>query len=502
MVDTEQLLVIDAGTGGCRAVVFDTAGRITARAYRAWGYYAPAGLELYGKQFDPDEFWKLILECLAEVLSVVGPESIVAVSSTSMRQGCVFVDKSGQALYGGPNLDARGMEYAIEIESALGREETCALTGHWPPWISMAARLYWFREEQPAIYKLIDKALSINDWILYKLCGNAVSEPTNACETLLLDLQSREWSGKIIEALAIDPAVLPRIAAAGQVIGKVTDQASGQTGLLENTLVVTGAADSQLALLGSGVSQPGQVGVVAGTTAPVMMALDERLFDSSGKLWTNCHVSADRWLLESNCGDAGKILRWYVEDFFSGLRTDPYSELIASAETIAPGSDGVRSFLGPMIWNIGQINPSRPSALLMPFPFESANATAGHLMRAIIENIAYAIRGNLEQIVDCSSIEPVSFTLCGGLTRAELLGKIVAAVLDRPVEVSACKEASALGGAMLAAWGCGLFNDLDQAFEAMKPEFFEIAPDPDWAEEYDSCYDIWKEQYEILEQEF
>ena len=102
-----------------------------------------------------------------------------------MRQGCVFLDKDGSHLYGGPNRDVRGILYSMEVEELLGIERSYSITGRWPPWIFVPSRLRWFKEEQPEVYEKINKILMINDWILYMLSGECAAEPSNASETML-----------------------------------------------------------------------------------------------------------------------------------------------------------------------------------------------------------------------------------------------------------------------------------------------------------------------------
>jgi len=147
MSKEELLMAIDVGTGGGRAVVFNARGETKARAYRAWGYTAPVGMEVLCQEFDPLHFWKLICECVREALSKVDPQQVRAVSSTSMRQGCVFLDEKGNHLYAGPNRDVRGILFALEVEEQMGEERAYKITGRWPPWMFVPSRLRWFKEE-------------------------------------------------------------------------------------------------------------------------------------------------------------------------------------------------------------------------------------------------------------------------------------------------------------------------------------------------------------------
>jgi len=505
MSKEELLMAIDVGTGGGRAVVFNARGETKARAYRAWGYTAPAGMEVLCQEFEPLHFWKLICECAREVLSKVEPKQVRAVSSTAMRQGCAFLDEKGNHLYAGPNRDVRGILFALEVEEQMGEERAYNITGRWPPWMFLPSRLRWFKEEKPEVFEKISKVLMLNDWILYMLSGESVGEPSNACETMVYDLKTRTWSKELLELIGLSEKALPRLAKTGEVAGKVTAKAAKETGLCQGTAVVVGGADSQAALVACGMSRPRQLGLVAGTTLPVMLSLGELFLDPEHKLWAHCHMFDDLYILESQSGDAGKIFRGYVEGHFGhGIRdTDKkYEELVKLAEAIPPGSAGARAFLGTMVWDMSKMNPNRPAAILFPFPPEENTAGPGNAGRAILESVAFGARANLAQIEDKSGEKPDEVLLCGGMTRVDLFNKIMASVLKKPVKVSACKEASALGVAMAAAVGAGIYPDLRTASREMAGVNLEVAPEPDWVEEYDSSYDIWLENYNKFQDEW
>ncbi len=504
-MNRDLLLAIDAGSGGGRAVVFNAEGELQARAYRTWGYHSPNGTDIICQEFDPAEYWKLICECTREVLGKVDIKQIRAVSSTSMRQGCLFLDERDEYIYAGPNRDVRGIIYAMEVEELLGQDRCYGITGRWPPWIFVPSRLRWFKEEQPENYARIRRILMINDWILYLLSGEAVAEPTNACETMLYDLKAGNWSKELLDLIGLEEEKLPRLSRAGEIAGKVTARAEKETGIPAGVLVVVGAADTQAALAACKQSKPLQLGLVAGTTLPVMMSLSEPVLDPKHKLWTHCHIFDDLYLIESQAGDAGKIFRGYVEGHFgAGIKDNDqkYDRLIKLAEKIPPGSAGVRALLGTMVWDLTKVNPNKPAAILFPFPPEENTAGPGNVGRAILEAIAFAGKANRDQIIETTGKKPEEVLLCGGLTRIGLFNQIAASVLNQPVKVSACKEASALGIAMACAVGAKIYPDLKTASEKMAGGFVETSPVADWVEEYQSSYEVWRENYDKFENEW
>jgi autoinducer 2 (AI-2) kinase len=491
-------LVLDAGTGGGRAVVFDSRGRLLRRAYRAWSYRTPPGMEPYGKEFEAGEFWSLLGQACREALSGLNPARLRAVSSTAMRLGYVFLDKEGRELYAGPNRDARGLEVGLELEEKIGEEFTTTRTGHWPPWIFAPGRLLWFRLNAAEIFSRLAHVLMINDWILYRLSGELAVELSAAGDSCLLDIRSRQWSAELVQALELELSQFPPLVTSGTPIGRVSERAAAETGIPAGTPVVAGGADSQCALLAAGVIEPRQVGVIAGTTAPVMAVCGDPRLGPAAKVWTNCHLLPQRWVLESNSGDAGKILRWYVEGHASG----DYADLLAQAAATPPGSNLVLASLGPMVFNLKDINPGRRAGFIFPFPVEPEQVSPGAVTRSILENVAYALRGNLDQLLPALGWEPEKISLTGGMARSRLFAEIAAAALARPLELVDCPEASALGAAMAAAAGAGAHPDLAAAAQAMAPARSEIAPNPAWVAEYEDLRGDWLEQVKKFENPF
>ena len=491
-------LVLDAGTGGGRAALFDGRGQLIRRAYRAWTYRTPPGMEPYGKEFEASEFWSLLCQACREALSGIDRSRLRAVSSTAMRLGYVFLDKKGRELYAGPNRDARGLEVGIELEEKISEEFTTARTGHWPAWVFAPGRLLWFRLNAAELYERIAHVLMINDWILYRLSGELAVELSAAGDSCLLDIRSRQWSQELLQALDLNPAQFPPLSASGTPLGRVSEAGAGETGIPAGTPVVAGGADSQCGLLAAGVIEPHQVGVVAGTTAPVMAVSEEPRLGPAAKVWTNCHLLPRRWVIESNSGDAGKILRWYVEGHAGG----DYTNLLKQAEATPPGSNLVLASLGPMVFNLKDINPGKRAGFIFPFPVELEQVNPGAVTRSILENVAYALRGNLEQLLPVLGWEPDKVFLTGGMARSRLFAQIVAAVLARPIVLVDCPEASALGAAMAAAVGTGACPDLAAASRAMAPARSIIEPDRGWVSEYKDLRGDWIEQVQKFENPF
>jgi sugar (pentulose or hexulose) kinase len=281
-------------------------------------------------------------------------------------------------------------------------------------------------------------------------------------------VRARAWSAEVLDALDIPRGVLPAVCAAGTPVGRVTSAAALATGLPEGTPVHAGGADTESALLGSGVSEAGETGAVLGTTTPVQMVIDRPLVDPAANLWTSCHVVPGRWVLESNCGDTGGSYRWLLELLFGADDVDAHARADAAAASVGDDGRAVFSHLGPGVFDLGTMNPFQPAALLFRFPLlHFDRPTRADLLRGFFENVAFAVRGNCEQIAAVAGAPLPRLWVSGGMTQSPTLLALLAATLQVPLVVADVPESASLGSAVLAAVGAGVHADVADALAAM-----------------------------------
>jgi sugar (pentulose or hexulose) kinase len=338
----------------------------------------------------------------------------------------------------------------------------------------------------------------VNDWLVYKLCGTYCSEPSNASSSMLFDVKERDWSTEIVELLGLSPTILPPLRSPGEVAGRLRPEAAEALGLTEDTPVVVGLADTQAACLACGAVSDGQTVAVAGSTMPLQMTLEEPLMDEGHRSWTGAHALDGLWSLECSAGLAGLTYEWLWQAFGEGEPSENgYAVLNREAEQEPPGS--VLAFMGPWIADHGRLSfPSRVG-FLAPFPmtFEPP-LTRSKMARAILESIAFAVRGNLDLLVEISGREVDSLMVCGGLVRSPLFRQLVADVRQLPVQVPAAGEASGQGAALCAAVGAGLYSDLREAADQMSMGYEVVDPDPTMRPTYGTAYRRWTKMYDSL----
>ncbi len=489
------VLVLDAGTGGAKCVAIDECGRIRGSASRRWTYEVVANATVPMVKeyaFDAAEFWTILGDCARAALRHIKNDEILGVVATSQREGCVFLDAAGREIYAGPNLDSRGFMEGLEVLEKLGGSRLYQITGHSAPFIFPLARYLWFRKHDA---RPVARILMINDWIVYRACGVYCAEPSNATESMLFDLHQRRWSAEILDLFAIDAAILPSVFTPGERVGAVTTTAAAHLGVPVGTPVHVGGADTQCGLLGVGAIDAGDLAVTLGTTSPVQLVVDRPLLDAAENLWAGCHVVPDRWVLESNAGSTGDAYDWLL-DLTIGEAVDRYSRGEALARSATPSQ--TYSFIGPRIFDLTKLRPDMPGAVIFPFPSLQLRPDTGQLLRSLLESVAYAVRGNIEQLRVSSGVTPASLRIGGGMSRSGLLAQLLADISGLQVQGAAVAESTAVGAAALVYIGVGIYENASEAVQSMCA-FDAIVPDPSRRAEADAEYTRWRELYDSLD---
>jgi len=499
------LMALDFGTGAGRCVVISVDGKEHYSAYHEWAFDAPRNAQPGGFSFDPGKFWQVLGQVSREAMQKGGirAEQVVAVSTTSLREGFVLLDAAGEEIWAVPNRDARAFMESIELHPKLGQQMN-DVSGHWINPIMAPARLLWLKRHDPGVLERARTLLMINDWMLYRLCGEKACEPSNAAETCVYDICRNEWSAELIEACGMPREIFPAIVRGGEVLGRVTAEAAAVTGLAVGTPVVVGGADTQCGVLGSGVLEAGETAVIAGTSTPIQMALDKPIIDKQGRTWSGPHIPRRRWVLESNAGLSGSTQRWFRDSFFGAdmanaknAGRDAYELMAEEAERSPIGSAGVVCLLGGALFNA-----SRPfERHLEGFVLTNYSATIAetdsrrHFARSILESHAFAVRANCEQLQAISGRAVDRVTVCGGWSGSDYWTQMLADCLGVPVERPAVAEATSAGAIVCAGVGAGEYGDMSEAVQALVVKRAPLEPDVTNGAAYDQAYKLWRSLY-------
>ncbi len=471
-MDKPWLMGIDLGGSGARCLLVDRSSGTLVSASGSWQFCPAAGTFGTGFDIDLDRVWTVVGKACRDALQQahIEPSSVAAIAVSAMRFSTVLLDGNGTSLLAVPNRDARAAGEYLQIAGKLG-QDVLRETGSPPLPLHVSARLLWLKNTGAEAFAAVHTAFGVGEWLNYRLCGARAIDATLASASGLFSLHEKTWCWRLIDELGLPRAIFPPVIDSGCAIGELSAGAAAHLGLNAGVLVAMGGADTQCSLLGAGVIAPGECAVVAGTTAPVQVVLAQPTYDPTGKSLGSYHVVPQRWVLESNGGAMGDSLSLMARMLFPDA-PDPELRLLAEAAQSEAGAAGMLSTLGAEVMNMQ--SPSLPLGHITLSHMSCADDAAPrrHLVRALVEGCACAVRANLDQLdsvlaPDLPGTNHASLALCGGMSRSAVFGQLLANIVARDVLLPRTHQTSALGAAVCAGVATGDYPDFASACDAL-----------------------------------
>jgi xylulokinase len=475
------LVGLDVGTTGVKAIALSPRGEVLAVASRAYGLSTPR--PGWSEQA-PEDWWRAAESALAEVST--GRE-VAGIGLSGQMHGLVVLDAADSVIR--PAIlwnDQRTAAECAEIEERVGAERLIALTGNRALTGFTAPKLLWLRTNEPKAYARIARIMLPKDYVRMRLTGEWAIDASDASGTLLLDVERRDWSQDVLDALELPSTWLPPVLESPEQAGSVV--ASNR--LLQRTPVAAGAGDQPAAAVGVGVDRPGALSVVLGTSGVVLAALPAYAHDAEARVHAFCHAVPGTWQAMGVMLSAAGSLEW----FHSTLASDvPIEALVREAETWGPGSEGLL-FLPYLS---GERTPHADPDARGAFVGLTLRHDRGALVRAVLEGVAFGLRDSLD-LIRALGVETRVGRASGGGARSRLWLRIVASALGVPLEVTESEEGSAFGAALLGGVAAGVFADVPTAVEQCVRVVDVVEPEPAWHEAYAGLHSRFRTLYPAL----
>ncbi len=444
------LVGLDVGTTGVKAVAISPEGEVLATAEESYPLSTPT--PGWSEQ-DPDDW----VRASEHAIATLGADP-AAVGLSGQMHGLVVLDEEDRVLR--PAIlwnDQRTGAECAEIEERIGLERLIELTGNRALTGFTAPKLLWLRRHEPDVYARIAHVLLPKDYVRFRLTGVRAIDVADASGTLLFDVAARRWSREVLAALELPAEWLPAA---------------------HESTEVAGAGDQAAAALGVGITRPGPVSVVLGTSGVVFGVLPEFRPEPAARVHVFCHAVPGTWHAMGVMLSAAGSLRW-LRDALGGS----HDELLAEAERWPPGTEGL--LFAPYL--SGERTPHADPDARAAFAGISLRHDRGALVRAVLEGVAYGLRDSLE-LLRGLGVQPDVARVSGGGARSGLWRKIVASVLGLSLELTESEEGSAYGAALLAGVRSGAFSDAGEAVERCVRVRETIEPDSAWQGAYEEGY--------------
>ena len=498
----QYLIGIDVGTSGTKTVLFDIEGRPLnsktveypmSQPYNGWAEQAP------------EDWWRAVVEGLNAVFVNHNPGDVVGIGLSGQMHGLVMLDKNGAVLL--PSIiwcDQRTGAECEQINNILGEKRVIEITANPPMTGFTAAKILWVQNNEPEVYEKCAHILLPKDYIRYMLTGEFATEVSDASGMQLMDVAKRDWSGEVLGKLNIDRSLLGTMHESPDITGKVHKAAAKATGLAEGTPVVGGAGDNPAAAIGTGIVREGSAFTTIGSSAVVYAVSDEIRIDMQGRVHSLCASVPGKWTVMSCTQAAGLSLKWLRDACFisdakeAGKRgTDIYDIMTGMASEIPVGAE--RLLYLPYL--MGERSPHPDPNCRGVFFGLSAMHKRDHMVRAVMEGVAFSQLECVEVFREMG-VPIDDMTLTGGGGRSPLWQQMLADLYGCPVATLTSDEGGALGVALLAGVGAGVYSSVEQAADAVVKKNTALKNNENSQRLYMPYYEIYKRLYRSLKPEF
>ena len=434
-------LGIDIGTTSLKAAVFDAEGK--RYGLRVVDYTLDTDAERGYIEFDPERYVQMCREVIDELRSECG--EITALSVDTQGETLIVADECGKPLMPAIVwLDNRAVKEADMIQARFGTRRVYEVTGQpeitatWP-----ASKLIWVRKNRPDVFGKIKKVFLLEDWILYRLTGNFVTEPTMQSSTIYFDIHNLTWWDEMLDFIGIGRDALPTVVESAYRVGEY-----------EGISVIAGALDQIAGTIGVGVTDDSVISEMTGTIMAICVLKNEAPdFDPGSIVPCHLHAIKGKYCMILWSATAGMALKWFRGQFAEDMS---FAELDKLAAAVPPGCDGMSMlpyFCGSTIPNY---NPSATAT----FAGITLSHTKAHFARAIMEAVAFMLRRNLEYV---DAAEDVSIRITGGAASSPLWAGMKADVTGQTLATVSEQETACLGTAILAMVGVGRYASIEEA---------------------------------------
>ncbi len=486
-----MLLGIDLGTSSVKAALVQQDGRCLAVSSQPYAISTP---QSGWAEQDPEGWVQAACRATRMALAASGarPEQVAAVSLSGQMHGVVCLDAHGSVLR--PAIiwaDQRSFHEVQEVIATVGRERLAAWTDNPVDTGFMLPTWLWLRRHEPEVADNTVQLLLPKDFVRFRLTGELATEPSDAGSTALFSPAVGKWSVPVMDAFGIAPALLPPVLPSVAIAGHLQAGAAAEMGLMAHTPVITGGGDQACQALGNGILVSGDISCTIGTGGQLLAPVTVPVPDAGLRLHLYNHVVPGLWYRMGAILAAGLSLTWLRDSLFAGA---PHQQLADWAGEAPPCAQGL--FFLPYL--AGERTPHMDPHARASFVGLTVRHRREHVVRAVMEGVVFALRQALD-LMTTLGVSGRRIIASGGGVQHPLWLQLQADIFDQPVHRTETVEAAAVGAAMLAGIGIGLYRDADDAVRQVVHWQDAIThPDPARAERYQDSYAIYQRLYPSL----
>ena len=480
---------VDLGTSAVKLLMMDENGNIQKIVSKEYPLYFP---HPGWSEQNPQDWFARSMEGIKELTSECDKSQVAGISFGGQMHGLVVLDKEDQVIR--PAIlwnDGRTAKETDYLNQVIGKDKLSEYTANIAFAGFTAPKILWMREHEPENYAKIAKIMLPKDYLAYRLSGTFCTDMSDASGMLLMDVKNRCWSKEMLDICGLEQEQLPKLYESYEVVGTLKPEVAKELGVSENVKVIAGAGDNAAAAVGTGTVGDGRCNISLGTSGTIFISSEKFGVDEHNALHSFAHADGHYHLMGCMLS-AASCNKWWNEEI---LGTSDYVKEQAAIKKLGEN----RVFYLPYL--MGERSPhNNPNARAM-FLGMSMDTTRADMTQAVLEGVAFGLRDSLE-VAKSLGIQIDRTKICGGGAKSPLWRKIIANVMNLKVDVIESEEGPALGGAMLAAVGCGEYPDVETIAEKLVKVVDTIEPEPELVAKYEEKYQKFRTIYPTVKELF
>jgi len=501
---SEYIISVDLGTTALKIALVDKDGKFLSVSNQEYELITPKSSYV---EENPEVYWESFKKGLEKIKSntQVDKKQIKAIGVSAQGETLLFLDKNGKVLRNAIVwLDNRAYKESEILREKFGDENCYKITGQvsfnpcWP-----SAKILWIRNNESEIFKKTDKFLLIEDYFIYRLTGEFVSEGSLLCSTTYWNIRTKNWWQEMLDYLQIDQKKLPKIMESGEVVNNILPEVAEELGISKETIVCTGALDQAAGAIGVGNISEGIFSENTGAALAICAPVEKPVLDPGRNMPLHYFAIKDMYMIHSFT-TGGMALRWFRDSFCQSessisslIKDSSYNILAKEAEHVPPGSEGL--IMLPHL--SGSMAPDvNPKAKGVFYGFTLKHRKP-HFIRAIMESIGFIIKRNVDTL-ERMGINVSEIRSLGGGSKSSLWNHIKADITGKLLITMENEEAACLGAAILAGKAIGMFKTIEDACKKMVKVKDEYKPNKKNYDIYLKAYQSYKKLFNDLSELF
>lgn len=480
---------VDLGTSAVKLLLMEESGKICNIVSKEYPLFFP---HPGWSEQNPEDWFTQSVEGMKELTEGIDRSQVAGIGFGGQMHGLVTLDKDDNVIR--PAIlwnDGRSQKETEYLNNEIGKDKLSQYTANIAFAGFTAPKILWMKKNEPEKFAKIAKIMLPKDYLAYRLSGSFCTDVSDASGMLLLDVKNRCWSKEMMEICDVKEEQLPKLYESWEVVGTLKPEVAKELGFSADVKVVAGAGDNAAAAVGTGTVGDGRCNISLGTSGTIFISSANFGVDKNNALHSFAHADGHYHLMGCMLS-AASCNKWWAEEI---LHTDDFA---AEQKDITKLGENHVFYLPYLM---GERSPHNDPYARATFTGMTMDTTRADMMQAVLEGVVFALRDSLE-VAKSLGIKIERTKICGGGAKSPLWRKMIANIMNLKVDIIESEEGPALGGAILAAVGCGEYESVEAAADKLVKIVDTVEPEAELVEKYEKRYQEFRQIYPALKPVF